>query len=138
MNPRSTAAALILLALCAAASAETIDGAKIHVIDGDTVALPSGEHLRLAGIDAPETWHPRCQAELEIGRAATTRLRQLLAGQVEIGRDGTDRYGRTLGRLSTASGNVETSLIADGLAVPYLPGRAAWLARRDHWCGDAR
>jgi len=121
------------------ALAETIDGARIHVIDGDTVALPSGERIRLAGIDAPETWHPRCQAELEQGRAATARLRELLAGPVEIERQGTDRYGRTLARLVTAAGgDVEQPMVADGLAVAYLPGRAAWAARRDHWCGGAR
>lgn len=129
---------ILFAALASPALAETIDGARIHVIDGDTVALPSGEHIRLAGIDAPETWHPHCQAEIEQGRAATARLRELLAGPVEIERQGTDRYGRTLARLIAAGGDVEQPMVADGLAVVYLPGRAAWQARRDHWCGSAR
>jgi len=47
------------------ASAEKLDGRRIFVIDGDTVALPCkhpapgcAERIRLTAIDAPETYHP--------------------------------------------------------------------------------
>jgi len=48
-----------------AATYEPVDGNKIIIIDGDTVALPRpivgigySEKVRLLDIDAPETFHP--------------------------------------------------------------------------------
>lgn len=35
----------------------------IHIIDGDTVRLASGETVRIYNIDAPETHKPSCKAE---------------------------------------------------------------------------
>lgn len=128
------------------ASAETIDGASIRVIDGDTVALPCdpvrgiypgcAEKIRLEAIDAPEVaGHQRCEAELAPAYRAKARLAEMLAGHAaEITRTGRDRYGRTLGRIETEQGDVAERLLAEGLALPWAPGRAAWAERCRHWC----
>lgn len=126
MLPKTALA--LFLALAAPAAAETIDGARLHVVDGDTVRLPAGEVVRLYAIDAPETspGRVRCEREIALGLAAKARLRALLVGQsVEIvrGEPGTgrqrDRYGRTLGALITPAGDVAMILIAEGHAVPW-------------------
>lgn len=130
------------------AHAETIDGDRITLIDGDTVALPCdpargiypgcSEHIRLVGIDAPETFRARCDAEREVGYRAKAKLAELLRGHaVEITRTGRDRYGRTLAHLATEAGDVEPPMLAGGLATPYTPGRAAWAERCRHWCPGA-
>jgi endonuclease YncB( thermonuclease family) len=132
----------LFIALAAPAAAETIDGVRIYIIDGDTVRLPGGETIRLHAIDAPETGRARCEAELAAGLRAKERLRALLVGQsVEIvrGEPGTgrerDRYGRTLGALVTPAGDVAMVMIAEGHAVPWRAGKGAAQARAAHWCG---
>ena len=132
----------LLIALAAPAAAETIDGARIYIIDGDTVRLPGGEIVRLYAIDAPETGRARCEAEIAAGLRAKARLHALLTGQsVEIvrGEPGTgrqrDRYGRTLGALVTPSGDVAQVLIAEGHAAPWRAGPAAAQERAATWCG---
>jgi endonuclease YncB( thermonuclease family) len=138
-------AALITIAVTVGAvRSETLDGGRIIVIDGDTVALPCAtpapgcaEKIRLTAIDAPETFHPGCEAELKAGLRAKERLAQLLrAGPVEVVRSGRkDRYGRTLADLRTAAGDVGGILLEEGLALPYRPGWQAKNARETHWCG---
>lgn len=134
-----TAAFMVLATGC---HAETLAGATIRVIDGDTVALPAvgpakPEHIRLLDIDAPEISHPRCAAEIDPANRATARLRALLeAGPVTVERHGHDRYARTLARLWTDKGEAGAILMAEGLALPYAPGPDAWRARAAHWCGE--
>ncbi len=139
MEPR---AALILLLsiflgllLLARAHAETFDGRRVVIIDGDTIAIGS-ERVRILNVDTPETFRPRCEAELVAGLKAKERLAELLrAGPVGIDRHGEDRYRRTLARLSVGGRDVGSVLIAEGLALPWKDGRAAWEVRRRHWCG---
>lgn len=130
------------------AQAETVDGDRITIIDGDTVALPCdpakgiypgcAERIRLVGIDAPETWKPRCEAERIRGLEAKATLAELLRGRpVEVTRTGRDRYGRTLARLKAGDTDVDAAMLEASLAVPYAPGRAAWAARCRHWCPGA-
>lgn len=54
-----------------------------YVTDGDTFRLTSGERIRIAGIDAPETHagQAKCRAELALGEAAATRARAMLDGR---------------------------------------------------------
>ncbi|MFG1466677.1 thermonuclease family protein [Xanthobacter sp. DSM 24535] len=126
---------LLLAALLAATPALALDGNRLRVIDGDTVALGT-EHIRLLDIDAPETAHPRCESELVLGLAAKARLLELLRGRpVEIVRHGRDRYGRTLARLTVGGRDVGALLSADGLAIAWRPGHDAWVDRAAHWCG---
>ena len=137
----------------APAHAETLPGDRIVILDGDTVALPCdpakglypgcAEHIRFVTIDAPETFRPRCDAERPAGLAAKARLAELIRGHdVSIAREGRDRYGRTLARLTAiapdgSTVDVEADLAAHGLALPYAPGRQAWGQRCRHWCPGA-
>lgn len=136
-----TRARLILAAALAAilvSPALALDGNRIRVIDGDTVAL-GAERIRLVDIDAPEIAHPRCPAELQRGLKARDRLAALLRGRdVQITRDGRDRYGRTLATLTVAGRSVGAVLISEGFAVQWEPGRAAYAARLRYWCGRAQ
>jgi endonuclease YncB( thermonuclease family) len=97
-----------LLALCllwnvtAPVAAETVDGRRIVIVDGDTIAL-GRERVRLLNIDAPESFRPRCERELIAGLKAKAYLAELLrAGPVVITRTAEDRYRRTLARVAPA------------------------------------
>ncbi len=138
----------VMLIFAAPARAEVIPGEKIIVIEGDTVALPCArpapgcaERLRLYAIDAPETRGAACEAEAIAGLEARAALRALLTGPVEVARCEpatgrcADRYGRTLGALRTAAGDLGQLLLASGNALPWRPGAAAKFQRQQHWCG---
>lgn len=104
-----------------------------YVYDGDTVALDCGageRTARIQGLNAPETRDAACATEAALGKRATARLRALVkgAGEMSVTRDGHDRYGRDLVRLWIDGRDVAATLVAEGLAEPYLGG-----ARRD-WC----
>ena len=75
----------------------TADPAYI-VVDGDTIRAPYGVTYRLLGFDTPETFRAKCEAELQLGLAAKTRLEALMAsGEVKVLESGKlDRYRRTL------------------------------------------
>jgi micrococcal nuclease len=134
---------LSLLILAAPAEAETILGDRLIVLDGDTVALPCAtpfpgcaEKVRLLDIDTPESFRPHCEAELRAGLKAKARLVEIVRGEeVEVERSGKlDRYRRTLGRLHVTGIDVGETLLAEGLALPYVPGAAAKAERIRHWC----
>lgn len=73
------------------AEAETLHGRVTNVIDGDTVVLEV--RVRLKGIDAPEK-------SQDHGLASTEALSSLVLGEkVRVDTSGSDRYGRTVGRL---------------------------------------
>jgi len=100
------------------------------VIDGDTIRH-DGVKVRLADIDTPEVFSPRCRHEADLGKQATQRLLELInAGPIALVRSGsrdTDRYGRKL-RLVTREGrSLGAVLVAEGLARP-------WQGRRRSWC----
>lgn len=140
---------VLLIAACTRARAETVDGNRIVIIDGDTAALPCPgdepcrqERIRILNIDAPETRGARCEAERALGYAAKAELARLLRGQrVRVDRCEPDtgrcedRYRRTLARLSTKAGDVGAALIATGHALPWAAGPAAKTRRQQHWCG---
>lgn len=128
-----------IMALCAAAlvliAATAPDQGRVHyVTDGDTFRLESGERIRIAGIDAPETHkgQAKCAAEIARGDAATALVRTLLDGQVvtieRVGRS----YDRTVARVSMGGGDLGTELVRIGAA--------RWWKRGDpkpDWCGSA-
>ena len=81
------------------------------VIDGDTIVLNNGEHVRLIGIDAPESrLNPRAKmmsershsdlgSILAMGKISKTFLTRLIEGKevfLEYDVQKKDRYGRTL------------------------------------------
>ena len=123
--------AIMLLTATSAASAAS----NIVIIDGDTIAV-GRERIRILSIDTPETFHSRCENELVLGLRAKQRLRELLdGGDVRIERDGQDRYGRTLANVFAGDIDVGETLIREGHALRYEPGRAAKLRRLQVWCG---
>lgn len=149
--------ALFLLSLASAlrgaaaqSRLELVDGDRIVIIDGDTIALPCepslglcrSERIRILNIDAPETGRARCEAERIAGLAAKEALARHLRGrsititrcEPETGRC-EDRYRRTLARLSTPAGDIGAALVASGHALPWRPGPDAARARAQHWCG---
>lgn len=115
--------------------AETVDGSRFVIIDGDTVDY-RGERIRILNIDAPESFRSRCDAELQLALRTKERLAALLrAGPADIQRDGHDRYRRTLARLAVREGDVGRILVREGLALPWQEGRDAKEARLQRWCG---
>ena len=86
-----SAAALVFwaaaIAVSPSARAEVIDGNRIVIIDGDTVALPCAvpargcaEKIRFLDIDAPESFRPHCDHERAVGLQAKARVAELLRG----------------------------------------------------------
>jgi len=131
--------AIRLLTSCAAllliGAAPPDQGRVGYVIDGDTFRLESGERIRIAGIDAPET-HARqakCRTEIALGRSATARARALLDGRtvtvIRVGRS----YNRTVARVRLAGRDVASVLVATG-AARWWP---RW-QRKPDWCARAR
>ena len=83
------------------------------VIDGDTVVVEGGWHVRLLGIDADEKGYP-CYDQ------AKNRLEELvLAKQVVLEKDVSDidQYGRCLRYIFLGDTNVDVQLVREGLAV---------------------
>jgi endonuclease YncB( thermonuclease family) len=109
--------------LCASASQQNC------VIDGDTIRY-RGVKIRLADIDAPEVFSPKCAAEAALGRQATRRLLQLMnEGPFELARAGDrdeDRYGRKLRTIARNGRSVGHTLVAEGLARRWDGGRRSW------------
>jgi len=100
------------------------------VVDGDTFHA-DGETWRIADIDAPEVFSPKCPAEKALGDRATARLLALLGeGPVTLApadRD-EDRYGRKLRILLRDGASVGLQLVAEGLARPWDGARHPWCA----------
>ncbi|WP_343521276.1 thermonuclease family protein [Sphingomonas sp.] len=128
-------AAALGAALLLGAAAHAEPGRVAYVIDGDTFRLVSGERIRIAGIDAPET-QPRqakCMQELAAGRVATARARALLAGRaVRIERVGRS-YNRTVPRVTLEGRDVAATLVEAGIAQWWPRGRP-----RPVWCDRRR
>jgi endonuclease YncB( thermonuclease family) len=98
------------------------------VVDGDTIRM-GGEVMRLASIDAPETYRNLCGGarEVELGNRAKARLHELLGqGPVSISRHGTDRYGRTLVTVRLRGRDVGDQLVAERLARTWPDGPEWW------------
>lgn len=108
-----------------------VDPAKVTVVDGDTIKHTARAY-RLYGFDAPELFHSRCASEKLLGQKAKQRVSDLIHSgakvQVKASRE-TDKYGRLLGVLLVGGQDVGTTLIHEGLAVPYF-GKGP----RKDWC----
>lgn len=105
-----------------------------RIIDGDTFAL-GDETIRILNIDTPEMPpRARCWAEARLAREAALELDRIRAespnlGRFRIDREGRDRYGRTLARVSfDGTTDAGEAMIARGYAAP-------WTGRRWDWCG---
>lgn len=140
---RTVFALCTALLLAAPASAD-----ELFITDGDTVKLVrddgTRERIRLEGIDAPEIEGADCPSERERGILAGAALAGLLkSGEVKILRNGQDRYGRTLARITItpdpdgAAGGAESGKPRDAGAAMIAAGHARpWAGRREDWCQE--
>ena len=111
-----------------AGAAPGVGSGTVRVIDGDTFDY-AGERIRIADIDTPEL-RSRCAEEGRFARAATARLKTLLAaGPFELKRLGRDedRYGRKLRVVTRGGRSLGDVLVSEGLA-------RTWRGRREPWC----
>lgn len=108
---------------------EPLAEAEWRVVDGDTF-VHDGARIRIADIDTPEIFSPKCAAEKALGLRAKARLHELLAAgpyQLEtLGRD-EDRYGRKLRVVTRGGRSLGDQLVSEGLA-------RTWSGRREPWC----
>lgn len=102
------------------------------VIDGDTVKLSSGEHVRLIGIDTPESRHnnklirdskrsgKNADTILRMGKEASNFTRGLVEGKrvkLEFDVQKQDKYGRLLAYLYLEGGTfVNAKIVEEGYA----------------------
>lgn len=123
MTPaRSIHAATIALALCAgpAMAGEIVGPARI--IDGDTLEI-SGQRVRLAGIDAPET-EQACMRNGQphpCGRESDNSLRALFYERIAWCHvSGVDRYRRAVAQCSVPGlSDIGEAMVRAGYAVRY-------------------
>lgn len=99
-----------------------------RVIDGDTFEIESGEHVRLIGVDAPESVKPGTPVEC-FGKASSGYLRMLIEGkEVRLERDRTDRdrYDRLLRYAYLGDMLINENIVREGYAesVAYKPDTA--------------
>jgi endonuclease YncB( thermonuclease family) len=92
-----------------------------YVIDGDTIALTSGPHVRFLQIDTPELSSNECYAVqarglldslLPAGARVTLRKDPAL--------DTVDRYGRLLRYVYRGGTNLNVEMVRRGAAAPYF------------------
>lgn len=107
------------------------------VVDGDTIIV--GErHIRIIGIDAPETHEPHCVAEAQKGAAATRELLRLMnQGPVTIqGREQGlhDEYGRELMSVYRIRSDGSVQLLGDDMVASGHAHRFTIGMSRGGWC----
>jgi micrococcal nuclease len=110
-------AALLVLVTTQAAAAARVG----HVIDGDTIALTSGERVRLVQIDSTELGSGECYS-----RKSAQVLRRLLPAGSKIRLeadprlDRVDSYGRLLRYVHRGRLNVNLALVRRGAATVWF------------------
>ncbi|AUW57526.1 hypothetical protein C1T17_04795 [Sphingobium sp. SCG-1] len=102
------------------ASAAKHDGSGrvAWVTDGDTFRLESGERIRIAGIDAPETHREqaRCAGEVELGLRAKDQATSLLTGRDVTFRRIGRSYNRTVATVMPDGRDLGSELVRMGVA----------------------
>jgi len=96
---------------------EDISGRVVGVTDGDTIKVLTADKtqikVRLTEIDTPESGQP-------YGAKSKKALSDFVFGKTVVVRsEGTDRYGRTLGRVSVAGLDVNAEMVRIGAAWVY-------------------
>ncbi len=85
-----------------------------RVIDGDTIVIDTGQHIRYIGMNTPEMETGECYAT-----AASEINRNLVLGKtVELVKDvsGTDKYGRLLRYVYIGNLFIDDELVKEGAA----------------------
>ncbi len=110
-----------LLAAASSASAGSIEGTVVRIVDGDTIYVRLAdrvEKIRYIGVNAPEMHHP-IKGEEPGGREAAEVNRRLLDGRhvlVELDVRVRDRYGRLLAYVWAGDTMVNAELVRLGYA----------------------
>lgn len=98
-----------------------------RVMDGDTIIAQCSSgtlRVRLWGIDAPE------KSQTPWGEQSRQYLSFLIDQKtVWLEVTGTDRYGRTVGRVYTAEGDAGLEMVSQGKDVVYRRYNSWWLYR---------
>lgn len=115
-----TVLCLLLLAGVTAASSAPVQWIRVKwVVDGDTIVLSDGRHVRYIGLNAPEIEHDQAPAEA-FGVEAQALNRQLVFGQrirMEFDHEKKDSYGRWLAYVLREDGLfINEVLVQEGLA----------------------
>ena len=84
-----------------------------RVIDGDTIELEDGRKIRLLNINSPEEGEEGFESAKEF-------LEHLEGKEVELDKEGVERYGRILGRIYYRKDYINLRLVENGLAHKYL------------------
>ena len=114
---------LLLLPLLAAgaASAATIEGTVVRIVDGDTIYVRLAdrvEKIRYIGVNAPEIHHP-LKGQEPGGREAAAVNRHLVGGRhvrLELDVRTRDRYGRLLAYIWVGDTMINAELVRRGYA----------------------
>jgi endonuclease YncB( thermonuclease family) len=120
LSPPPVAKAPSTPAPAPAVSAQPLSGIA-RVIDGDTIEI-RGTHIRLNGIDAPES-KQTCEADGQAyacGEQATEALIVLLGARpVTCTETGRDRYQRIIARCQVDSTDIGAWMVEHGWAVAF-------------------
>src|SRR5262249_20811476 len=147
MMKKALLAGIGTLFLTTPAIAEPIAPADVLVLDGDTVQLHHQHpNVRLVGFNAPETHNASCPVEAELGAKATNRLREIVkSGNLDFnyvrcscpeGTQGTAtcNWKRDCGTLRANGKDIGTTLIEEGLAVPFVCSATRCPPTPRPWC----
>jgi endonuclease YncB( thermonuclease family) len=106
-------------------------GRLAWVTDGDTFRLESGERIRIARIDAPETHRDqvRCAGEVALGMRAKDQATALLAGREITFRRVGRSYARTVATVVLDGHDLGAELVRRGIAAWWPRGRP-----KPDWC----
>ena len=124
------AATMVPWSATAGASGITTVTGPADIVDGDTLDIGS-TRVRLFGVDAPETAQECTDirgAKWSCGRSAARALEKLTTGQpVTCRGDTKDDYGRLLAVCTTPKGEVNASLVRQGLAWAFVKYSGAYV-----------
>ena len=125
------AVAFAAVAVSAGAAQPTGRAIVASITDGDTFRTTTGERVRIAAIDTPETrrGQAKCAVEITRGKAASAQLASLIgAREVELTRTGRS-YDRTVALVRVGGRDVAAEMVRRGAAKPW-PRRSP----KPDWC----
>ena len=127
ITPRRGHACILLLATLILAACQGDQTTRVvRVIDGDTIDVRTGnaktEHIRIIGINTPETVDPRKKVQC-FGPEASRRMHEIADGktvtlEAKPGED-RDKYGRLLRYVTLDGRDLGARMIAEGFAQSY-------------------
>jgi len=112
-----------------------ISAKVLRVVDGDTIAVSAliwpGQRVevkvRLAEVNAPETFRPVCQEEKKIGHSATLFVNQRIGKNVDLQNIRLGKYaGRVVANIITASGEDLGELLLNAGLAHKQKDRSGW------------